>query len=126
MIRWYSAVTRLPATPASISVALGSPAEGSPKRELRAFLKTREIKSGESITVEFTIPNETLAFFDPVRSAWVIPAGRYDATAGGDSWNGANHSDFVVEKEVVVRSVRRLLAPQVSIEELKAPAAAAN
>ena len=56
-----------------------------PVKELKAFAKTRELKSGESETLKMNINKMDLASFDDSQSAWVVDAGTYKFKVGASS-----------------------------------------
>ena len=56
-----------------------------PVKELKAFAKTRELKSGESETLKMNINKMDLASFDDSQSAWVVDAGTYTFKVGASS-----------------------------------------
>jgi len=56
-----------------------------PAQELKAFAKTRELKSGESQTLTMTIPVRDLASFDEAGSQWLTEAGTYTFHIGASS-----------------------------------------
>jgi beta-glucosidase len=56
-----------------------------PAQELKAFAKTRELKPGESQTLQMTIPVRDLASFDEAGSQWVTEAGTYTFRIGSSS-----------------------------------------
>ena len=52
-------------------------AANKPVKELKAFAKTKQLKSGESETLKLTVKTEDLASFDEAASAWVVAEGEY-------------------------------------------------
>ena len=56
-----------------------------PAKELKAFMKTRELKPNESQTVTMTIKKEDLASFDEKANAWVVDTGDYKFKIGASS-----------------------------------------
>ena len=58
---------------------------GKPQKELKAFAKTKELKSGESETVTLFITDYNLASFDQNKSAWVTDSGKYKMFIGASS-----------------------------------------
>lgn len=55
-----------------------------PAKELKAFGKTRELKPGESQTLEMTLEKRDLASFDEANSQWKVDAGNYLFQVGTD------------------------------------------
>lgn len=55
-----------------------------PPRELKAFQKV-ELAAGETKTVTFTLAEHDLAFYDPLRKAWVAEPGTFTLMAGSSS-----------------------------------------
>ncbi len=49
----------------------------TPRRELKAFTKTKDIQAGGIENVEMRIPIKDLSSFDPARSCWIVGAGLY-------------------------------------------------
>lgn len=53
-------------------------AANKPVKELKAFVKTKSLKSGESETVTLNVKAADLASFDETASAWVVANGEYE------------------------------------------------
>jgi beta-glucosidase len=91
-----------------------------PSEELKGFAKTKELKPGESQTLSFTLDSKSLASFDTAQSAWVADAGEYKVKIGASSEDIKLEKSFNLTKSITVEKVHKALAPQVSIDELKA------
>lgn len=104
-----------------VELYLSAPATSvdKPAAELKAFAKTGLLNPGQSQTIRFTLQPKDLASFDTRRSSWVADAGSYTVSAGASSLDIKQSASFVLSKELVVEKVNKVLAPQVSIAELK-------
>lgn len=51
---------------------------GNPEKILVAFVKTAELKSGESETIELIVETNQLASYDESKSAYIIESGKYE------------------------------------------------
>lgn len=56
-----------------------------PEKELKAFVKTKELKAGESTKVKLKVKSADLASFDEKTSSWVVSAGTYNFLVGASS-----------------------------------------
>ncbi len=56
-----------------------------PAHELKAFGKTRELRPGESQTLNMTLQKRDLASFDEAGSQWLVEAGTYTFAVGASS-----------------------------------------
>ncbi|MDX1665938.1 MAG: glycoside hydrolase family 3 C-terminal domain-containing protein [Saprospiraceae bacterium] len=90
----------------------------NPALELKAFGKTRELLPGDAQTLHFELDAQTLASFDPNRSAWILQKGSYAVLAGASSEDIRQTTTFTVGDEIVVEEVRDVLAPEKEIEVL--------
>jgi beta-glucosidase len=95
-----------------------------PENELKAFAKTNLLLPGKSQTLTFTLTAADLASYNTAAESWITDAGTYVVRAGASSQNIKQTASFAVPKEVVIKKSRALLAPQVTIAELKASAKA--
>ena len=55
---------------------------GNPEKILVAFVKTAELKSGESETIELIVETNQLASYDESKSAYIIESGKYEFFLG--------------------------------------------
>lgn len=55
---------------------------GNPEKILVAFVKTAELKSGESETIELIVETNQLASYDESKSAYIIERGKYEFFLG--------------------------------------------
>ena len=90
-----------------------------PSEELKGFAKTGLLQPGKSQTITFTLTPEDLASFDTNSSSWIAEAGKYMVKIGASSLDIKSSASFSLPKELVVEKDHKLLAPQVSINELK-------
>lgn len=87
-------------------------------KELKAFAKTKELKAGETETVELRISKDMLARFDESSSSWITPGGAYDF------YIGASVTDIKTEKRIylnegqLVEEVHPVLLPQKTIKPI--------
>jgi beta-glucosidase len=90
-----------------------------PAEELKAFAKTELLQPGKSQTITFTLNPKDLASFDTNRTSWIAEAGNYTVKVGASSLNIKGTASFNVSKDIIVEKDHKVLAPQVSINELK-------
>jgi len=55
-----------------------------PSKELKGFAKV-PLKPGESIAVEFSLDERSLAFYDPYKHGWVVEPGEFEVQVGSSS-----------------------------------------
>ena len=55
---------------------------GNPEKILVAFVKTAELKSGESETIELIVEKNQLASYDEIKSAYITESGKYEFFLG--------------------------------------------
>lgn len=60
-------------------------AANKPEKELKGFVKTKELKPGESVVVTLLMPEDDLASYDEASSSWVVAAGNYKFLIGASS-----------------------------------------
>ena len=96
--------------PGRKSVLLYSGVEGGklehPKRELRAFAKTRLLAPGECETLEISFPRQSIACFDDEGASgkigsWVIDSGRYSLYLGDAVDSAAKIYEFEERGEIL-------------------------
>ena len=87
-----------------------------PAVELKAFVKTGMLKSGESQTFIFTITPGDLAY-QTKTSSWIADAGMYTIKIG-TSQTVKQFATFKLAKEIVVEKTNKVLVPKGPISEL--------
>lgn len=90
-----------------------------PKEELKAFAKTKELKPGESQTLQMTLSPKDLASFLENKSAWIAEAGQYKVLVGASSLDIKQTASFSVEKEITVEKVKKSFELDSKFTELK-------
>jgi beta-glucosidase len=88
-----------------------------PALELKAFGKTRELKPGESQTIQMKVSNYDLASFIESKSAWVADAGRYQIKFAAAVNDVRATSTYTLSKPLKV-TVTNALAPKNPINEM--------
>lgn len=83
-----------------------------PEKELKAFMKTKNLKPGESATVVLTVGTSELASFDEQSSSWIVTPGVYQFQIASSS------RDI---KMVLDANVTSTLAKATDILKLKEP-----
>ncbi len=78
-----------------------------PNEELKAFAKTKELKPGESETLNLRLTAKDLASFLESKNAWVAEAGKYKVAIGTSSLNIKKTVEFTVKKEIIVEKVKK-------------------
>src|SRR5574344_1904127 len=88
-----------------------------PVHELKAFAKTKELKSGESETLKMVIDKMDLASFDDTQSQWTVDTGIYTFGIGSSS------RDIDVKTSLNIsgnsQKVNDVMKPQVELNFLK-------
>lgn len=104
-----------------VQLYVGAPAGklDKPAEELRAFGKTGLLKPGQSQTMSFVLAAADLASFDTPSSSWVAEGGQYTVKIGASSADIRLSAGFTLPGDLVVEKDHKVLAPQVSIDELK-------
>ncbi|MBP4136984.1 glycoside hydrolase family 3 N-terminal domain-containing protein [Flavobacterium geliluteum] len=104
-----------------VQLYLSAPSQSidKPKEELKAFAKTKELKPGESTTLQLMISPKDLASFLENKNAWVAEAGTYKVLVGASSLDIKNTTEFLVEKEITVEKVKKAFELDVPFNELK-------
>ena len=88
-----------------------------PALELKAFDKTRELKPGESQTIQMKVSNYDLASFIESESAWIADAGRYQIKFAAAVNDVRATSTYTLSKPLKV-TVSNALAPKNPINEM--------
>jgi beta-glucosidase len=104
-----------------VQLYLSAPSKSidKPKEELKAFAKTKELKPGESSTLQLTISPKDLASFLESKNAWVAEAGTYKLLIGTSSSDIKNTTEFTVEKEITVEKVKKAFELDTQFTKLK-------
>ncbi|SHL96941.1 glycoside hydrolase family 3 N-terminal domain-containing protein [Flavobacterium chilense] len=104
-----------------VEVYLSAPTKSidKPKEELKAFGKTKELKPGESETLQLTLSPKDLASFLENRNAWIAEAGTYKILVGTSSLNIKKTAEFSVPKEITVEKVKKAFELDSKFTELK-------
>ncbi len=88
-----------------------------PEKELKAFAKTKNLKSGETEKITLRTDIEDLAYYDPGTNSWKLNAGNYRFIIAGDAQTPKLEEElFLEEKEV--KTTQDLFNPEIAIEEL--------
>ena len=95
---------------------------GKPARVLCGFDKTGTLQPGESQTLNFTIPLESVASYDDSgvtghKSAWVLESGDYVFFAGTDV-RSASETFSITLPETVVRQCKSALGPVTAFQRM--------
>jgi beta-glucosidase len=89
-----------------------------PSEELKAFAKTGLLQPGKSETITLTLTGADLASYNTSQTAWVADAGKYTVKIGNASNNIKQTANFTLAKSLVTEKCNKVLAPQVTINEL--------
>ena len=92
-----------------------------PAKELKGFAKTSLLKPGQQEIIQIKLNARDLTSFDASQSAWVAESGKYEVKVGNSSDAIALSRTFVVDKELKVKAVHDVLAPDRKIHAIKAP-----
>jgi len=103
-----------------VQLYLGAPANKleKPRKELKAFSKTRQLAPGDSQRVTLTLQGMDLASFDPGQSAWVAEAGRYLVQLGTDVSNIVLTGSFTLDRDRIIETTNPVLVPVRQINEI--------
>ena len=91
-----------------------------PAQELKAFVKTRLLKPGESQRLVFSLDIADLASFHNDQNAWITDAGDYVLKAATSSRQIRRTANFSVMKAMTTEKVHSVLHPNQPIHALKA------
>jgi beta-glucosidase len=89
-----------------------------PEQELKAFAKTRLLKSGESQELTFTLNRRALASFWSGISSWVADKGTYEVGVGASLKDIRAKASFTLPESIVVEKVHSVLYPNMLIRDL--------
>ena len=89
-----------------------------PSKKLKAFAKTKELKSGESQTLTLTVKNKELASFDTGNSMWVVDNGTYTIQLGASSSDIRATMDISLTKRSEYK-VNNVMKEQFNIDAIK-------
>jgi len=104
-----------------VQLYLSAPSKSidKPKEELKAFGKTKELKPGESQTLQLTLSPKDLASFLESKSAWIAEAGNYKVLIGTSSLDIKKTAEFSVSNEITVEKVKKSFELDSKFTELK-------
>ena len=104
-----------------VQLYLSAPSEtvDKPKKELKAFAKTKLLGPGEEQTLSLKLTAKELASFVEDRSAWIAEKGDYKVLLGSSSRNIELKDEFSLASEIVVEKTKVSIAIQQPINELK-------
>ncbi|MDR3286259.1 MAG: glycoside hydrolase family 3 C-terminal domain-containing protein [Prevotellaceae bacterium] len=89
-----------------------------PDKELKAFAKTKELKAGESQTIELSVKILDLASFDEDESAWVADAGEYQLLIASSSKDIKSTLSLAITNKVSEKT-HNVMNPQEKINTIK-------
>ncbi len=92
-----------------------------PYQELKGFAKTKELAPGETQTLTIRIPTESLASYDEEKAAFLMEAGRYLFRLGEHSRSTTPVAEIILDKEAILRQVRREVTPDHELKRLIPP-----
>ena len=92
-----------------------------PEQELKAFVKTKSLKPGESQEISFTLDTRSLASFWTNISSWVAEKGTYEIRMGSSSKDIQLKSTFELPETKVVEKLHNVLYPNRAVTDLTAP-----
>lgn len=90
-----------------------------PSAELKAFAKTGLLKPGQSQTITFNLTGADLASFDTPTTSWIAEGGKYAINIGASSRDIKQTATFTLAKDIVVEKDNKVLAPKITINEVK-------
>jgi beta-glucosidase len=104
-----------------VQLYLSAPSKSidKPKEELKAFEKTKELKPGESQTIQLNLSPKDLASFLESKNAWIAETGAYKVLIGSSSLNIKKTAEFSVLNEITVEKVKKSFELDSKFTELK-------
>lgn len=90
-----------------------------PDQELKAFVKTEELRSGQSSNFTLSIPYYDLASYNSATSAWELEAGDYELRLGNSSQNISQRAIFTIAQDLTILKTGNLMKPDVKFNEIK-------
>ena len=88
-----------------------------PEKELKAFVKTKLLKKGESQKITLKVNVSDLGYYDTNTHSWKLDAGYYAFMVGSGSKTIRFSGELQLKGEVIEKT-QNLLAPKVKINEL--------
>lgn len=88
-----------------------------PTKELKAFIKTKELKPNEIVTVKLRFKKNDLASYDDVASGWRVDAGNYKLLIGSSSQDIRQIVNIDVKNSFV--KCNDVLKPDFTLDKLK-------
>lgn len=89
-----------------------------PEKELKAFAKTKLLKSGESQTINFELTPEELASFDENNSRWVLEKGNYEIKVGASCNDIRQKASLLQNTTLLLKKVNKALSPNQKMIEM--------
>lgn len=89
-----------------------------PYQELAGFVKTKELKAGESQEVEIAVEIASLASYDEVSASYILEAGDYIIRVGNHSRNTKIAAILRISDRIITKTLKNRLVPEHRIEEL--------
>ncbi len=107
-----------------VEIYLTAPSDkiDKPAEELKAFVKTRLLKPGETQALTVTIREADLASFFTDKEQWIANAGKYTIKIAASSEDIRLKADFNLPDDIIVETVHKAMSPQVEIHEMKTAA----
>lgn len=89
-----------------------------PYQELAGYAKTKELKPGETQTLEITFPTASMASYDEERAAYILEPGEYVIRVGSNSRNTHIAAVLKLGEEVVTQQLSNRLKPDAEFKRL--------
>lgn len=91
-----------------------------PKKELRAFKKTKELIPGETEHIEICFEIEELVSYDEQTACYILEKGKYVVLLGTAVNNIVCKSEFFIDEDYIVKQCKNLLTPKKLSKRLNA------